>query len=140
MSENSPWYPEVFSSCEVLWAKSPEDPAPSWVLGKVHVTKNDSCDIAIQSNRGPMIMHDCFFIDDPRCKDRSSGWSQNGRGVFKIAQSETNRRDDRAAMEQIVRRFNALEKRFDDIEAAAFDKAIDSRVQQNRRKTQPVEV
>jgi hypothetical protein len=114
---NSVWYPKnLFIGQAVEHAMDPKAPDGRWYLGHVAVLKNDSCDINVVGEGGIVRQqHDCYFVDDPRCKTNTQ-WAEQGRGVFRLSKKDeriekavADAADCRTAIAGLAARLDAVE-------------------------------
>ena len=86
---NGKFYPEIHRGTEIEWASSPGAGDAQWILGRVAITKTESCDVELA---GSGVRRDCLHVDDPRC-EATRDWAQAGRGVFRLTRGELERRE-----------------------------------------------
>ncbi len=112
------FYPEVHTADAVLFATNPHAQPNQWRLGQVCAEKVNSCDIVIFASTGTEYRHDCFHIDDPRCKSTRL-WAESGRGVFKLAPVELARRESQRLLEALAARIGLLEQTMESVVTTA---------------------
>jgi hypothetical protein len=105
---NSPFFPTLRLGDKVEFSNDPQAPESRWRLGEVTALKTDSCDLVVYQLEGLDFRHDCIHIDDPRCY-KTRDWATTGRGIFRLALVEVERRAREDRMDAIERRMTTLE-------------------------------
>ena len=118
----SDFYPHIEANDMVLFATNPNAQDGQFRPGVVRIAKLNSCDITVDSDHGREYRHDCLHIDDPRCKEPAI-WNETGRGVFKLAPRELQRRNeheermqDRDAVQQVKATMRVVMGRIEELE------------------------
>lgn len=122
MPNQDSFYPDIQANDPILYATNPRAQEDQFLPGIVHVAKLNSADLIIESDQGRIRRHDCLHIDDPRCKVQKI-WNEPGRGVFKLAAREIDRRkrekEVQAMIEQtrqVLLKLHAVTQRMDALE------------------------
>jgi len=102
------FYPDIRAGDDIVFSTNPNDVASQWRYGKVATPKNNSADIVLFSEGVVAFRHDCLHADDPRVSSTRL-WAEPGRGVFKLAQSEIERRDTAARLPSLEKKITRLE-------------------------------
>jgi hypothetical protein len=102
------FYPPLHIGDDIEFATNPS-PASQWRLGRVACCKTLSCDLIVYTANGAEPHHDCFHVDDPRCKIPRE-WIEQGRGVFRLAKCELDKRQFQADMPAFREQFDQVQK------------------------------
>jgi hypothetical protein len=121
-------YPEVQRGTQVEWATEPTAADANWLAGEVVRVKTESCDIALSGFGHQGGRHDCWHAEDPRCKSTPQIYREDGRGVFRIAKSEL---DKRRILDFIDKRLPKLEEQI-----AALSRTLAEREVPRRTKSE----
>ena len=123
-------YPELHVGDDVSFAVEPTVSQGQWRLGKVITVKNQSCDIAIYSLNGLEIRTDCWHSDDPRCETDRHTIRMPGRGVFRLAHCEEDKR-------RMFARMDVLERKIAMIERSLEARAVEQVAQKQQYQPKP---
>jgi hypothetical protein len=108
------FYPEIRAGDDVVFSTNPNEVPDQWRYGKVMVPKNNSCDIAVHFDNHIEYRSDCLHADDPRITTTRI-WAEPGRGVFRLAAGEIERRADRLRLADIEKKLIRLEAGLEDL-------------------------
>jgi hypothetical protein len=112
MNNDSGFYPDIRTGDPVIFTTDPGVPEANWRLGTVRVAKTLSCDIRVDADGGAEYRHDCLHADDPRVKTTRL-WAQPGRGVFRLATVEIERRQDRGLFNALQSKVSVMERQLE---------------------------
>lgn len=98
--DNFVYPPNIKHFTKVLFATEPGAGPAQWEAGFVVKVKNQSCDIFVMRSEGTDIRQDCWHADDPRCKTDPQMYRMPGRGVFRLAEQES---ENKTASDEMYR-------------------------------------
>ena len=121
---NSSFYPELRVGDKIEVAIEPKAPETRWRLGEVTALKTDSCDAHVHNTEGGEERHDLIHIADPRCHT-TRDWAGSGRGVFRLATVEIERRRDAKERVQLFARMDAIERSVEELNRQLENRTVD---------------
>jgi hypothetical protein len=95
-------FPQMYSSCTVEVSNDPS--RSDNMMGIVTKVKGQAVDVMVVTDEGISLRRDVWHADDPRCIEHPQHFEQNLSGVFRLSESEKQRR-------QLMGRLDALEAR-----------------------------